>query len=139
MKQLIIILSVLVSSFCSIAQDKHKCEGKTKAGNQCQHITAAKYCKAHDPASPRCGAPTKSGGQCKRTVKTAGDKCFQHKQQHACIWPLCPYKGICSNHSSHAVTAYTGEVGTDAYKIDMLHIQHPLLDTDQLDSLLTSK
>jgi len=75
---------VLTVSFLCIqlgahAQDKHKCEATTKTGSRCQHITAAKYCKAHDPATPKCGAPTKSGKPCSRTVKNAGDKCFQHK------------------------------------------------------------
>lgn len=139
MKQLIITALVLMASYCSIAQDKHQCAGKTKAGTQCMRQTATTYCKQHDPASLRCGAPTKAGGKCQRVPKQGETKCFQHKQQHACIWKICPYKGICFNHSSHAVTAYVGSVGTDAYRIDMLHIKYPTLDADQLDSLLTAK
>lgn len=80
----IVIAIVLTTSFLCInaganAQDKHKCEANTKAGTPCQHITANKYCKAHDPAAFKCGASTKAGTPCKRTVKNEGDKCFQHK------------------------------------------------------------
>lgn len=55
---------------------------------------------------------------------------------HSCEWYLCPYTGIHYGHYKQAVSLYAGEVGTDAYKIDMLHLEHPKLDYDQLDSLL---
>lgn len=79
MKQFILITLVLLASFCSIAQDKHQCAATTKKGTQCMHKTAGKFCKQHDPASPHCGVITKAGKPCSRTVKVAGDKCFQHK------------------------------------------------------------
>ena len=83
MKQIIIIVAFwIVSVFTclsAIAQDKKQCTAKTKAGVQCMHKTATAFCKVHDPASPRCGAPTKSGGQCKMIVKVAGTKCHHHK------------------------------------------------------------
>jgi hypothetical protein len=79
MKQLILIASFLIASLCSIAQDKHQCAATTKKGTQCMHKTAGKFCKQHDPATPKCGAPTKAGKPCSRSVKNAGDKCFQHK------------------------------------------------------------
>jgi hypothetical protein len=56
---------------------------------------------------------------------------------HICRWELCPYKGIERGQAVTAVTTYAMEACTDAYHIDMLHIQYPTLDADQLDSLLT--
>ena len=79
MKQLILIALVLFASFYSFAQDKHHCASKTKAGTQCMHKTTTTYCKQHDPASIRCGAPTKTGGKCQRVPKKGETKCFQHK------------------------------------------------------------
>lgn len=58
---------------------------------------------------------------------------------HQCRWPLCPYKGVAIANSSMAVADYVGDNCTDAYTIDMLHMQYPALDADQLGSLLTSK
>jgi hypothetical protein len=55
---------------------------------------------------------------------------------HQCRWDLCPYKGVIMKDATNAVSDYTGEACTDAYYIDMLHIQYPTLDADQLDSLL---
>lgn len=58
---------------------------------------------------------------------------------HKCRWDLCPYKGITLDKASKVVANYVGSSGVDAYYIDMLHIQYPTLDADQLDSLLTIK
>ncbi len=57
--------------------------------------------------------------------------------KHTCRWELCPYKGIIQAKVETAVATYTGQMCTDAYYIDMLHIKYPTLDADQLDSLLT--
>lgn len=75
------ILTVLLAfvTLFAIAQDKHQCQAKTKTGTQCLHRTSSTYCKVHDPNSLRCGAPTKSGQPCKRIVKIAGTKCFNHQ------------------------------------------------------------
>jgi len=62
---------------------------------------------------------------------------FSCNNGHQCRWDLCPYKGVKINDYSAAVYNYTGEYGTDAYKVDMLHLAHPTYDYDQLDSLLT--
>ena len=59
--------------------------------------------------------------------------------KHVCRWELCPYKGITMQQASNAVSEYTGEACTDAYHIDMLHIQYPTINADQLDSLLIHK
>lgn len=41
------------------------------------------YAKAHGytviDARPRCAAPTKAGGTCRRIVSKTGDYCWQHK------------------------------------------------------------
>ena len=78
MKQFILSVLLLIS-VATFSQDKKQCAATTKAGTQCMHKTTSTYCKVHDPATPRCGAATKSGKPCNRTVKEAGNKCFQHK------------------------------------------------------------
>lgn len=61
-----------------------------------------------------------------------------HKNEsHTCRWPLCPYKGITNDKAAKAVANYVGDSGINAYYIDMLHIQYPTYEYDQLDSLLT--
>lgn len=57
---------------------------------------------------------------------------------HTCRWDLCPYKGVPERDNREAVIAYTEEDGTDAYCIDMLHLQYPDKDYDQLEDLLFS-
>lgn len=57
--------------------------------------------------------------------------------EHVCRWPLCPYKGVTPDQWHKVVSNYTGcEEGTDGYLIDILHLERPALDADQLDSLL---
>jgi hypothetical protein len=50
---------------------------------------------------------------------------------HECRWSLCPYKGVANQPEAwkDAVETYThyGE-GTDAYYIDMLHLEYPTED-----------
>lgn len=55
---------------------------------------------------------------------------------HKCKYRFCPYKGIHYGNYKRAVVLYTGDYGNDAYKIDILHLEHPTLDNDQLDSIL---
>ena len=57
-------------------------------------------------------------------------------EQHACRWKLCPYKHITPNQWKEAVIEYAGEEGTDGYHIDILHLQHPEKDADELHDLL---
>jgi len=64
---------------------------------------------------------------------------FAAPVKHTCRWDLCPYKGIERGQAVTYVTTYAMGACTDAYYIDMLHIQCPTLDADQLDSLLTIK
>jgi hypothetical protein len=78
MKQFILAALLLISTV-SFGQDKHQCEGTTRSGEQCKHKTEQKYCKVHDPATPRCGADTKAGGKCRVIVKQAGERCHNHK------------------------------------------------------------
>lgn len=61
----------------------------------------------------------------------------QMRNVHQCRWPLCPYKGITNDKAAKAVANYVGDSGIDAYYIDILHIQYPTYEYDQLDSLLT--
>lgn len=83
-RTIVIAIVLLACAVCVDAQDKkedkHHCEGTTKAGAPCQHITADKYCKQHDPATPRCGVLTKAGKPCARPVKNQGEHCFQHSK-----------------------------------------------------------
>ena len=81
MKNLLILLCLLVSLSTFAKDDKKQCNGKTVAGAQCSRNApeGKSYCFQHDPSSLHCGAPTKSGGKCKRIVKKAGH-CSQHSK-----------------------------------------------------------
>lgn len=81
MKQISIIAVSLLLSLATIAQDKKQCQGITKAGTRCKHMTIGAYCKQHDTSIPvfRCGAKTKAGTPCKNRVKVDGDKCHNHR------------------------------------------------------------
>lgn len=63
---------------------------------------------------------------------------FGNNNGHECKWKLCPYKGIKEVDHKAAVLSYVGNdsEGTDGYCIDMLHLDNPTLEYDQLDSLL---
>lgn len=56
---------------------------------------------------------------------------------HTCKWDKCPYKGVTTDLANRSVVAYTGEAYTDAYCLDMLHLQHPSFEYEQLEELLT--
>lgn len=59
---------------------------------------------------------------------------------HSCRWELCPYKGITVGNYEAAVKDYTGSPeGSDGYCIDLLHLQHPDKDYEQLEDLLFSQ
>lgn len=62
----------------------------------------------------------------------------QHRTQpgHACKWSECPYKGIKVAQYERAVSKYVGEACTDAYHIDMLHLQYPADEYEQLEDKL---
>ncbi len=62
-------------------------------------------------------------------------------ENHACKWEHCPYKGITKNQWSQAIKDYTEcEEGSDCYLIDILHLQYPTDEYDQLDQkLFTNK
>lgn len=61
-------------------------------------------------------------------------------KKHSCRWDKCPYKGVTPNTASKAVVSYTGELMTYAYFIDMLHLQYPTEEYEQLEErLLNSK
>lgn len=74
-------VSLLLISLTAFSQDKKQCQGKTKAGTQCQHKVATTYCKQHDTSTPRCGDSTKTGTLCKFIVKVPGNKCHNHKNK----------------------------------------------------------
>jgi hypothetical protein len=56
---------------------------------------------------------------------------------HTCKWKLCPYEGIFPAQYKQAVIDYSEcEEGSDCFCIDMLHLQYPAAEYDQLDSML---
>lgn len=55
---------------------------------------------------------------------------------HHCKFDKCPYKGVTADLVHKSVVAYTGEAYTDAYCIDMLHLQYPAEEYDQLEERL---
>ena len=63
--------------------------------------------------------------------------CFT-EDKHQCKWKLCPYKGITPDQWKQSVINYVGNEneGTDAYYIDMLHLEFPELEYDELENKL---
>jgi hypothetical protein len=62
---------------------------------------------------------------------------FMRKPQgHSCKWKDCPYRGVTADNAHKSVSAYVGEVYTDAYYLDILHLQHPTEDYEQLEKRL---
>lgn len=56
---------------------------------------------------------------------------------HTCRWDKCPYKGVAASNSKDAIMWYTNAAsGSDAFKVDSLHMVNPSLDYDQIDSTL---
>lgn len=55
---------------------------------------------------------------------------------HVCRWGLCPYKGI--SIEQYKVKAEEIE-GSDGYYLDLLHLQHPSYEYDQLEDMLFKK
>lgn len=71
------------------------------------------------------------------TCSSCGRSRSGQRDQHACIYPLCPYKGIAVKDRLSAVMKYTGDsVMTDAVKVDMIHLKCPTWDYDRIDSSL---
>ena len=63
------------------AQSPTQCAAQTQEMAQCQNkATHGAFCSIHDPNAPICGADKKTGGKCRRHVKTAGEKCASHRQ-----------------------------------------------------------
>lgn len=60
------------------------------------------------------------------------------EDKHECKWKSCPYKGITPDKWKQSVIKYIGEgsEGTDGYLIDMLHLQYPLDEYEQLEDKL---
>jgi len=63
--------------------------------------------------------------------------CFT-EDTHTCKWQSCPYKGITKDKWKQSVINYVGDEseGTDGYYIDMLHLEFPELEYDELEEKL---
>lgn len=61
---------------------------------------------------------------------------YDYTPKHECRWELCPYKGVKPSGYKVAVKAYVGEEGTDGYCIDLLHLEHPNYEYEELENLL---
>lgn len=62
---------------------------------------------------------------------------FNRKQNyHSCRWDMCPYKGITPNEWHSKVSKYTGEKYSDSWCIDMLHLEYPDKEYDELEDIL---
>lgn len=55
---------------------------------------------------------------------------------HKCKWELCPYKNVMPNNYGKAVTQYTGTDGGDSYSIDILHLEFPAKEYEELEQML---
>jgi len=59
---------------------------------------------------------------------------------HTCKWSLCPYKGVKLADWKEAVLNHTkSPEGSDGYNIDILHLQYPSEDYDQLEERLINR
>jgi hypothetical protein len=61
---------------------------------------------------------------------------YEDKPGHECRWPKCPYRGVKPSGYEKAVEKYVGEVGTDGYCIDLLHLQYPNDEYEELEDKL---
>lgn len=61
---------------------------------------------------------------------------YQLNQEHFCRWPKCPYYGVKPADYKKAVAEYVGQVDTDAYYIDLLHLTYPIESYEQLEQRL---
>jgi len=63
---------------------------------------------------------------------------FITEDKHNCKWKHCPYKGITKDQWKQSVINYVGieNEGTDSYYIDMLHLEFPELEYDELEEKL---
>ena len=63
--------------------------------------------------------------------------CSKEKIGHECRWEHCPYKGVKPGQYEKAVEKYTEcDEGTDCYYIDILHLEYPTDEYDQLEEKL---
>ena len=60
------------------------------------------------------------------------------EDKHKCKWKSCPYKGITPDKWKQSVIKYIGSEseGTDGYCIDMLHLEYPEMEYDELENKL---
>lgn len=63
-----------------VSTARGQCHGHTKAGTTCRAkaTLGSLYCRAHDPALPRCGAALHSGSACSARVAVPGERCTRH-------------------------------------------------------------
>ena len=57
------------------------------------------------------------------------------EDKHNCKWKHCPYKGITKDQWKQSVIKYHNE-GTDSFDIDMLHLEFPQDEYEQLEDKL---
>ena len=60
------------------------------------------------------------------------------EDKHNCKWKHCPYKGITKDKWKQSVINYVGDEseGTDGYYIDMLHLEFPQDEYEELENKL---
>ncbi len=55
---------------------------------------------------------------------------------HSCKWVLCPYKGISLDSAHKYVLQYVGNDKSPGYSLDILHLQHPTAEYEELETML---
>ncbi|MES2382436.1 MAG: hypothetical protein V4538_15420 [Bacteroidota bacterium] len=55
---------------------------------------------------------------------------------HQCKWHLCPYKGITPANYGKAVSNYVGNSESVGYSLDILHLNFPNAEYEELESML---
>lgn len=72
------------------------------------------------------------------TLVLIATSCSKPVEKHTCKWDSCPYKGIKPDQWKVSVLDYIGKdaEGSDSYYIDLLHLEYPIYEYEQLEDML---
>ena len=55
---------------------------------------------------------------------------------HTCKWSKCPYKAVMTSQWHNKVQEYVGNDESVGFSLDMLHLQHPTWEYEQLEEAI---
>lgn len=60
--------------------------------------------------------------------------CYKHTfEGHKCKWSLCPYKGVIKESYTRKVLQQVGSDDCEEYWLDILHLEYPTEEYEQLE------